>query len=395
MTSILIISILVAALTLFNYWKVKKSLTEKEKEIVELKIKRAELEVTLFEERKAFQEKIPLLEETRENLSHAFRALSQEALEKSNRSFLELARASLEQKREEISSLVSPVKESLKALEMKIERMSATEKQLYLETSNLAKALRSPNVRGRWGEIQLKRVVEISGMLNHCDFYEQVQEETGEGRFRPDLIVRLPGDRQVVIDAKVPLEAYLAATSALDEETRQSKLKEHAKQVRSHLIALGRKSYWEKFQPTPEFVVLFLSSETFFSAALEFDPTLIEYGVEQGVIIATPTTLIALLRSISYGWKQKELSQNAKEISELGYELYKRLVDMSTHFSKLGRSLKGAVEDYNRAIGSLETRVLVSARRLKDLHAAPSDTDLDAIEGIEKIPRLIQTSTEP
>ena len=383
----LIFLILLSAFLSFRWLKT-------EREMVDLKMKKVELETRLTEERKTFEEKLTLLEETKERFSLAFQALSQEALEKNNRSFLHLANLTLDQKKQEISHLVLPVKESLKELEMKIERMNATEKQLYLETSNLAKSLRSPNVRGKWGEIQLKRVVEMAGMLNHCDFYEQVPEDSGEGRMRPDLIVRLPGGRQVVIDSKVPLDAYLAAASATDEEMRQAKLREHARHIRSHLISLGRKSYWEKFQPTPEFVILFLSSETFFGAALEQDPSLIEYGVEQGVIIATPTTLIALLKSIAYGWKQEELSKNAREICDLGYELYKRLVDMGSHFSKLGRSLKGAVDDYNKAIGSLEARVLVSARRLKDLHAAPSDTDLDAIEVIERVPRLMQPSPE-
>jgi len=383
----LIFLILLSAFLSFRWLKT-------EREMVDLKMKKVELETRLTEERKTFEEKLTLLEETKERFSLAFQALSQEALEKNNRSFLHLANLTLDQKKQEISHLVLPVKESLKELEMKIERMNATEKQLYLETSNLAKSLRSPNVRGKWGEIQLKRVVEMAGMLNHCDFYEQVPEDSGEGRMRPDLIVRLPGGRQVVIDSKVPLDAYLAAASATDEEMRQAKLREHARHIRSHLISLGRKSYWEKFQPTPEFVILFLSSETFFGAALEQDPSLIEYGVEQGVIIATPTTLIALLKSIAYGWKQEELSKNAREICDLGYELYKRLVDMGSHFSKLGRSLKGAVDDYNKAIGSLEARVLVSARRLKDLHAAPSDTDLDANEVIERVPRLMQPSPE-
>lgn len=265
--------------------------------------------------------------------------------------------------------------------------MSAKQ-ELSKETGNLVKALRTPAARGRWGEIQLRRVVEIAGMLNHCDFYEQTTSEGGLAR--PDLIIKLPGGRQVVIDSKVPLESYLDAIQTDNEAIREAKLKDHARLVRSHIGALSKKSYHQHFSPTPEFVVLFLPSETFFSAALQYDPTLIEVGADQGVIVATPTTLIALLRAVAYGWKQESLSLHAEQVSELGHELYKRISDMTAHFSKMGRSLNTAVDSYNKGIGSLESRVLVSARKFKELGAAATKLEIDNIEVVEKTPRQLE-----
>jgi DNA recombination protein RmuC len=227
-------------------------------------------------------------------------------------------------------------------------------------------------------------------MLNHCDLFEQEHEEGASGRIRPDLLVRLPGGRQVIVDAKVPLEAYLEAIQTSDEQLREAKLKDHARQVRAHVTQLSRKAYWETFTPTPEFVILFLPAETFFSAALEFDPSLIEVGVEQGVILATPTTLIALLRSVAYGWKQENLSRHAELVNELGHELYKRLIDMGSHLAKMGRGLNAAVDAYNKAVGSLETRVFVTARKFKELGAASSSLELEPVELVEKMVRQIQ-----
>jgi DNA recombination protein RmuC len=237
--------------------------------------------------------------------------------------------------------------------------------------------------------------VELAGMLNHCDFSEQQQEIGDSGRLRPDLIVRLPGGRQVVIDAKVPLEAYLEAIHSEDEIVRMQRFKDHARQVKAHIHALGKKAYWEHFQPTPEFVILFLPAETFFSAALEHDPSLIEIGAEQNVILATPTTLIALLRAVSYGWKQENLTRQVEKLHELGQELYKRLADMNSHFSRMGKSLASAVENYNKGIGSLESRVLVTARKFKEMDVMPSQIEIEEVECVEKIPRELQnTSSE-
>lgn len=387
-----------------------------------LRQKEEECSAVLMQQR-IIEEKLQMLQQAEEQLKNVFRSLSSEALEKNNRCFLDLAKTSLEKFQEgakgdlekrqlAIVELLNPVKESLQKLDQgvrqiekerkgeqeslreQVKALLENEKLLKQETSNLVKALRSPLARGRWGEIQLRRVVELAGMLNNCDFFEQQQEMNEDVRLRPDLIVRLPGGRQVIIDAKVPLEAYLEAIHADDEKVRIQRFKDHARQVRAHVTALGKKAYWERFQPTPEFVILFLPAETFFSAALEFDPSLIEAGAEQNVIIATPTTLIALLRAVAYGWKQENLSRQVEKLNELGQDLYKRLSDMNSHFSKMGRSLSSAVEAYNKGIGSLESRVLVTARKFKELGIAPVQVEIEEVECVDKIPRELESLPE-
>lgn len=380
-----------------------------------------EEQITAYKIRQSVSdEKLQVVRQAHESLSQTFKALSLEALDKNSQSFLTLAQATLEKfqetakgdlekKQQSILELVNPVKESLSKMDLSMRQMEKerkgdqqqlheqvrslleTERQLRHETGNLVKALRSPITRGRWGEMQLKRVVELAGMINHCDFFEQTLDTADEEWLKPDMIVRLPGGRQVIIDAKAPLEAYLDAVQMQDETSKEIKLKDHARQVRQHVMALSKKGYWQRFTPTPEFVILFLPSETFFSAALEFDPALLEIGVEEGVILATPTTLIALLRAVAYGWKQEVLSKHVAQVQELGEDLYKRIADMSSHFAKMGRSLAGAVEAYNKGIGSLESRVLVSARKFKELGASAS-LEAEEIPLVEKSPRSLQVS---
>jgi DNA recombination protein RmuC len=347
-----------------------------------------------------------------------FEAVSARVLRDAQQSFLQLAESQLGQhhiasredlakRQRAVEQLVRPIAESLEKVDGKLELLerarresqgslsaqlrsvAETQERLRGETANLVTALRSPHTRGRWGEIQLRRVCEMAGMIDRCDFVEQSSFESDGGRLRPDVVVQLPGGKTVVVDAKAPLEAYLSAVEATDPDQRKGYLDTYARHVREHVTKLSQKAYWAQFESSPEFVVMFLPGEALFSAALEQLPGLIEEGAAQKVLIATPTTLIALLRAVSYGWRQEKVAESAAAVSELGRELHGRLGTLAGHFMKLGRSLETSVKAYNETVGSLESRVLVTARKLSE-HGAASGDELPEPQQVETATRSVQ-----
>ncbi len=376
---------------------------------------RAAADTRYEEAQKSIEGQRQVMAQAREELLEAFHALSGEALQRNNEVFLNLAksafqtlhveaRGDLAQRQQAIDELVKPLHETLVRYEHQVRHLEESRQQAYggldqhlkalaesqqrlqQEANNLVRALRSPTVRGQWGEITLKRVAELAGMVPHCDFLEQESVTGEQGRFRPDMVVQLPGGRQVVVDAKAVLSAYLEATEAADDVQRQERLRRHASQIRSRLDELSLKAYWNQFNQAPEFVVLFLPGEQFLGAALEQDPSLIEDGFTRGVVIATPTTLMALLRAVAYGWRQEQLNAHAQEAGRLGKDLFERMAVLAEHLNDVGVALGKSVVAYNKAVGSLESRILPAARKFKDLGIA-TDRDVPLLQAVEPLPR--------
>lgn len=381
---------------------------------------KAVAETRLEETSKYIEEQKKILSQAEEKLTTTFKALSGESLKSNNQAFLQLAKQSLEtvlnqakgdmsQKETAIKNIVKPLEDVLKkyesqvvelektrvaaysTLESQIKLLMSSEQQLQKETNNLVTALRRPEVRGRWGEMTLKRVVELAGMTAYCDYIEQVSVNTESGRLRPDMIVHLPSEREIVIDSKVSLDAYLDAIASQTEDAKESFLNKHSQQTMKHMKTLSEKNYWDQFPRAPEFVVMFIPGESFLASALEKDPTIIERGMENRVIIATPTTLIALLRAIAYGWRQEQMTKHAQEIAALGKEMYDRFQPFLEHVNKVGSNLSQSVVSFNKMIMSLERRVMVSVKKFKEMGAA-GDKELPEIQPIEQIPMKAQAA---
>lgn len=393
----------------------------REREAQGLQIHAARLETELEQQDKAHAQQLALLASAENRLKESFQAISGEALRQSGESFLQMAegvlgkqteraQGDLELRKQAVDQLLLPLQQTLANVELRIgeiekQRVGAyqglqeqitlllgAQRNLQLEASHLASALKSPTTRGRWGELQLRRVVELSGMLAYCDFFEQHHAVAADGRqLRPDMVVRLPGNRSIAIDSKAPLQAYMEAIDCDDDDKRKTLFDQHAQLIKRQVQALGQKGYWEQLEGSPEFVLLFLPGEAFYSSALQADPSLIEFGVENRVLIATPTTLIALLRTTAFAWRQDDISKHAEEISKLGRELYGRIADLSGHMADMGRGITGSVQAYNKLVGSLETRVLVSARRFQDLKADDPKKTLKDMHRIDEQARVIQS----
>jgi DNA recombination protein RmuC len=398
-----------ASSKLENMAALQNTLKTREQELVDLRATISEsreqiatLKTTIDKEKTSFDEKVSLLQELRTSLTETYKALSAGALRENNQIFIDLAKSTFskyidsaktdfETRGKAVKESILPLHEALNRYDEHIQAMERSREKAYgglsaqvqsliqtqdilqKETGKLVNALRVPHIRGRWGEITLRRVAELSGMQNHCDFFEQASTRSEEGLLRPDMVIQLPGQRQIIIDAKVPLVAYIDALEADSEEEREERLTTHARHIKTHINQLSQKAYWTQFKPTPEFVVLFIPGENFFSAALSKNPQLIELGVQKNVILATPTTLISLLKTVAFGWQQEKLTENAQKISELGAELFERLSTMGQHINNLGRDIERSTHTYNKVVGSLERRVLSSARKFKDLGITQKD----------------------
>lgn len=389
-------------ISLQNQYEQGKLLQEKYDDLLEryvtLQKDNSVLSTKLEQERKVLAEKIQLLEKAEQKLSDTFKALSSDALSKNNKDFMELAKALFEQVQarskadmelnsKNVSELLNPIKNALsgvdtrlaeleksrigayEALRQQVSDLMNTENILKTETTNLVSALKTPNIRGRWGEIQLRRVVELAGMVEHCDFQEQVTSNE-DAKIRPDMVIYYPGDKQVIVDAKTPLAAYLQSLEVTDESQRKQLLQEYVQQIKKQVSLLSNKQYWAQFKTSPEFVIMFLPGEVFLSVAVENEPSIIEFAMQKRVIITTPTILLALLQTIALGWQQQKMAEHAEQIKLMGQELYQRLSDTSRYIANIGRSLNSAVGDYNRAVGNIENRVFVTIRKFSELKAS-------------------------
>ncbi len=405
---------------------IRDQLAREQQQATALQADLARCSAELDHERLASAQRADSFEEARRQLTGEFARLSTQALQQNTEQFLQLADTRLNETRqaaegdlakrqEAIEQLLKPIGEQLGKYEVGIQRLeverqraytslteqmktlSSSHDQLQKETRNLVTALRSPQTRGRWGELQLRRVVEMAGMLQHCDFDEQVTSDADSGRLRPDMVVHLPGGKNVAVDAKVPMQAFLDANEADDETQRRIHLASHGRQMKAHVDALAKKEYWKRVDPSPEFVVAFIPGDPLLTAALEHEPGLMEYAVANHVLLATPTSLIALLRAVAYGWQQDQLAENAREVQLLGAQLYERLALLGDHFAGVGKGLNNAVSAYNKAVGSLESRVLVTARRFADMgvvgagekelpHPATVDATTRALQATELVP---------
>jgi DNA recombination protein RmuC len=399
----------------------RSQLADQQQHLSALQGDAARLTTELEHERKAAEQRAAAFDETRTQLTGEFARLSTLALQQNNEQFLQLADTKLSETRqaaegelakrqEAIEQLLRPIGEQLGKYEAGMQRLeverqrayttlteqmkhlSTSHDQLQKETRNLVTALRSPQTRGRWGELQLRRVVEMAGMLEHCDFDEQVTSDADSGRMRPDMVVHLPGNKNVAVDAKVPMQAFLDANEADDESVRRTYLASHGRQMKAHVDALSKKEYWKRVDPSPEFVVAFIPGDPLLTAALEHEPGLMEYAVANHVLLATPTSLIALLRAVAYGWQQDALAENAREVQLLGAELYERLSVLGDHVSNVGKGLNNAVAAYNRAVGSLEGRVLVTARRFVEMGVVGAgEKDLPHPPSVDATTRALQS----
>lgn len=392
-----------------------------QKQLHSLQTSNAELKTTLEMERQLGEQRLAAMESNQEQLKHTFSALSSEALKRNNESFLELAQQNLkqfhiksqgelEQREKSIEHMIKPVREALDKTEKQLrqienerkeaygsltrhlQEMAQTQQMLQGETRNLVQALRRPEVRGQWGEMTLKRLAELAGMVEHCDFYEQEHTHTEDGGMRPDMIVRMPDGREIVVDVKTPLDAYLNAVAAATDEQRDQELVRHARNVRARVRELASKAYWSQFKSAPDFVVLFIPGDQFLSAALEKEHDLLEYALQQKVILATPTSFVALLRAVAYGWRQEQMAENADRIREAGEELYKRLATFVEHMGKVGKSLGSSLDHYNKAVGSLERQLMPGARKLREMGIESRKT-VESLEPLDKSIRSLEIDT--